>query len=390
MALENPPIKKKEGYPSKEELDYWIEQIQAGKDVDYFFERIVVCMTPYFRFLARSFARSTNKNRYEDYMQEGYILIWKILNNRSFNAFFPYTGKSFYYELTKKYHQHMRSQLAKYYYMLETGKKIPWDPGYTQRLFEYQERRKERNHQIYLRRKARQEELRDKKQQSHEKYLHNREKHLAYAAANRERRREYYRQYYQANKAIINKKNRKWYKKNKDKSREYSRKYREAHPERFAENQKRYKENHPNAARDSQRRYRERHPRPLKIPGSKLQAPYGFRKGRNKVWILNREQSKIVQKIFEWYITGKGANRIIKLLKEQRIPSPSGNETWATQVVTHIIKDVRYTGRLIVKPGSAFGKNLDEEVILENYFPRIISDEDFNLAQEERKRRTYK
>ena len=122
MALENPPIKKKEGYPSKEELDYWIEQIRAGKDVDYFFERIVVCMTPYFRSLTRRFARSTNKNRYEDYMQEGYILIWKMLSIRGFNHFFPYTGKAFYYELVKKYHYHMRSQLAKYYYMLEEKK----------------------------------------------------------------------------------------------------------------------------------------------------------------------------------------------------------------------------------------------------------------------------
>jgi len=46
--------------------------------------------------------------------------------------------------------------------------------------------------------------------------------------------------------------------------------------------------------------------------------------------------------------------------------------------------------RLIVRPGSPFGKDLDEEVIIENYFPRIISDEEFITVQEELKRKTYR
>ncbi len=54
------------------------------------------------------------------------------------------------------------------------------------------------------------------------------------------------------------------------------------------------------------------------------------------------------------------------------------------------MKDERYTGKLVVKPGTAFGKDLEEEVILENYFPRIISDEDFYTTQEELERKTYK
>ena len=65
---------------------------------------------------------------------------------------------------------------------------------------------------------------------------------------------------------------------------------------------------------------------------------------------------------------------------------------WAPATITHLLKDERYTGRLTIKPGSAFGKGLrlSEEVTIENYFPVIISEEDFWAVSEELKRKTYR
>ena len=63
---------------------------------------------------------------------------------------------------------------------------------------------------------------------------------------------------------------------------------------------------------------------------------------------------------------------------------------WAPGMITHILRDERYTGRLTVKPNSVFGKGLSEEVTIENYFPVIISEEDFWAVSEELKRKTYR
>ena len=52
------------------------------------------------------------------------------------------------------------------------------------------------------------------------------------------------------------------------------------------------------------------------------------------------------------------------------------------------MKDERYTGKMTVRPGTPYGKNLDEEVILNNYLPVIVSENRFKAAQERRKRRS--
>ena len=386
----NLPAKKNREYATSENYTYWIDQIRAGNDVDFYFDKIIVDINPYFTVLARSFARSTDYSMYDDYMQEAYLLTWKIIKTREFDNFFAYTTRAFFYGLTNHYHDYMRSKLKLYYYLIEVGKRIPWDDGYTQHLLEYQERQREKYRLQGLKIKEREEEKRKRKAKNHEKYLRSRERQLAYRVANREKKREYYRKYYQDNKEKVLAHNRKWAKNNKEKIREYGRKYREEHPEKYADNQKRYKENHPNAARDAQRRYRERNPRPLKKPGSKLQAPYGYRKGRAEIWILDRKQAPTVRQIFNWCLAGNGSIRIVKLLKEKGIKSPRGKEMWAPGMITHILRDERYTGRLTVKPNSVFGKGLSEEVTIENYFPVIISEEDFWAVSEELKRKTYR
>ena len=47
-----------------------------------------------------------------------------------------------------------------------------------------------------------------------------------------------------------------------------------------------------------------------------------------------------------------------------------------------ILKDERYTGKMTVRPGTPYGKNLDEEVILNNYLPVIVSENRFKAAHE--------
>ena len=87
-SIKNPPVKKKKEYTSPEEYAYWIEQIRAGNDVDFYFDKIIVDIKPYFTVLARSFARSTDYSRYDDYMQEAYLLAWTIIKTREFDNFY--------------------------------------------------------------------------------------------------------------------------------------------------------------------------------------------------------------------------------------------------------------------------------------------------------------
>ena len=380
--------KKNEGYATNEEYAFWIEQIRAGNRTDYYFSLIISSIKSYFSAIALSFARSTDYNKYEDFMQEGYLLLWKIIQIREFDSFFPYCTQSFRYLLISYYHQYMGDKLREYSYLMEKVGRVPWTKEYTQRLMDYSQRRRKCHQQYWLRKKEREELKRKKKEKNHENYLRYRDKTLAYLEKNRERCRENCRRYYREHREQILDQKRKYRRKNRKRIREHAREYRKEHPERVAESLKKYEETHAEARREAVRRYRAKNPRRLKKPGSKMRAPYGFRKGRSEIWVVNSRQDYVVRMIFDWYITGYSIDSIVMLLKAQRISSPSGKEYWASETVDRILKDERYTGKMTVRPGTPYGKNLDEEVILNNYLPVIVSENRFKAAQEMRKRRS--
>ena len=71
--------------------------------------------------------------------------------------------------------------------------------------------------------------------------------------------------------------------------------------------------------------------------------PFGFDIVNNELTI-NEEQAQIVNQIFNWYISGRGLQKIADILNEKNIPSNQLKGKWTADVVKYILKNERYIG----------------------------------------------
>lgn len=125
---------------------------------------------------------------------------------------------------------------------------------------------------------------------------------------------------------------------------------------------------------------------------------YGYDEEK-KTYKINEEQAKIVRMIFNYFTEStspfKGINGIANHLTEIGIPTAKGKRVWHRQVVRQILMNISYTGK---HPHNRYNTEGDyvrkqsgqkaqqtirpEEDWIFVEIPPIISDEQFNLAQE--------
>ena len=94
---------------------------------------------------------------------------------------------------------------------------------------------------------------------------------------------------------------------------------------------------------------------------------YGY-KVNNKIIEINEEQAYIVRKIFTAYANGKTAIQIADMLKNDNILNNQGRLFCANSIM-NLLKNKKYTGLL------EYG-----DYIKENYYPRIIDDNTFEIV----------
>lgn len=146
-------------------------------------------------------------------------------------------------------------------------------------------------------------------------------------------------------------------------------------------------------------------------------APYGYMKSpedRHKL-IIDPEAAEVVRMIFNWYVSGISACRIVKQLNALQIIPPSVYKTskgckgfaqhssggvkrnaWALTTVNSILKDEVYIGNLVqgkYKSASYRTKKLvpvdeSEWTVIEGTHEAIISDEIFTIVHDRFARRT--
>ncbi|CDE95185.1 putative uncharacterized protein [Clostridium sp. CAG:914] len=135
-------------------------------------------------------------------------------------------------------------------------------------------------------------------------------------------------------------------------------------------------------------------------------APYGYLKNpkdKNK-FIIDKEASYIVKKIFNMILLGKSRKEIAEHLNSKNVLTPSlyklikeknNNEElirskkWNAEIVNRILRNETYTGTLIqnikTKPNYRANKlidvNKDEWIITENHHEPIISKDKFDEVQ---------
>ena len=105
----------------------------------------------------------------------------------------------------------------------------------------------------------------------------------------------------------------------------------------------------------------------------------------------NQEEAKIVQYIFNRYVSGAGSSTIARELEEMGVPNPSGSKTWHQTTVAGIIRNEKYVGDLL--QGKTFTvdpishRRLDnlgesDKYLLKDHHEAIVSREVFDKAQE--------
>ena len=113
---------------------------------------------------------------------------------------------------------------------------------------------------------------------------------------------------------------------------------------------------------------------------------FGYKKNDEGYLVPDEKHAPIVKRIDELYLSGTSIIGIIKTLAEEKIPSPTGRETWSKKTITTILTNAKYTGNVQVlksNPGRS-------SYCMWDTHEALISREDFAQVQKEIDRRTKK
>lgn len=113
--------------------------------------------------------------------------------------------------------------------------------------------------------------------------------------------------------------------------------------------------------------------------------------------IINQEQAKVVKRIFKEYLEGKGTGRIARGLMDDSIPTGSGKFKWSGDDINRIISNEKYMGDALLQKTNTVDYltkvrvendgTVPQYYIEDNHDP-IVSKDTFNLAQQEKARRS--
>lgn len=132
----------------------------------------------------------------------------------------------------------------------------------------------------------------------------------------------------------------------------------------------------------------------------KVSMPYkhflGYRKGENGEPEIVPEEAEIVRRIYGLLLKGQTPYGIKTILEAENIPTPAGRKTWQTATIMSILTNEKYKGDALLQKTFCTDfltkkmKVNEGEVpryYVENSHPAIVTDEVFNMVQEEIERR---
>ena len=118
---------------------------------------------------------------------------------------------------------------------------------------------------------------------------------------------------------------------------------------------------------------------------------YGYYYGKNKEWLINEEEAKIVKRIFRECLDGKNMLQIARLLTEESVPTPNGQKNWYHGTIYKILTSETYRGNYVYQrtyssPGLSKDKMINQGELpmyyIEQNHQGIIESEDWEKVQE--------
>jgi len=122
----------------------------------------------------------------------------------------------------------------------------------------------------------------------------------------------------------------------------------------------------------------------------------GYTRDSEHNLVIVPEEAEVVRRIYREFLYGYSTASIAKRLTEQGIPTPSKKTKWGWRVIDSILHNEKYYGAAILgktyQPDVLSKKRYKNEgqdtmYYVENSHPAIVSKEEFDLVQEELKRR---
>lgn len=127
-------------------------------------------------------------------------------------------------------------------------------------------------------------------------------------------------------------------------------------------------------------------------------APFGYRL-ENGTLVIEKSEAKIVQQIFNMYLSGHSTSDIASTITELGIPTRDGNLHWHQTLVSYILQNERYSGNALLQKKyttQAFPhkkkRNTGEkdQFLVTGINPAIVNKEIFDAAQSLMQRRAQK
>lgn len=116
--------------------------------------------------------------------------------------------------------------------------------------------------------------------------------------------------------------------------------------------------------------------------------PYGYRKLNKSTVVIAEEEAAVVREIYHSFLNGQSMLEIIAELNRKGIPTVRGGK-WAKNTVYKILKNERYTGRMValtstidVKSKQRIAYPESEWYINEHAFPPIIERDTYSRVQD--------
>lgn len=72
-----------------------------------------------------------------------------------------------------------------------------------------------------------------------------------------------------------------------------------------------------------------------------MRIPYGYQIENNGL-IICQEKAEVVRMIFDYYLSGASLGKVVDILSEKRIPSPTGKERWTRAAIDKLLSNAKY------------------------------------------------
>lgn len=96
----------------------------------------------------------------------------------------------------------------------------------------------------------------------------------------------------------------------------------------------------------------------------------GYDKGPDGNLVVNKEQAKIVKKIYKYFLEGNTPYRIAKMLTAEGIPTIQGKKTWSAGPVKNILTNEKYKGDALLQKSFTLNFLTKEKKINEGEIPQ--------------------